>query len=470
MNERYKIVKLITVTRHIKRITYTFFLMQFSTSSYGYFTAQTAQTIQGMRPSLSQEMEMNIDNLELFGLVIDDNIYYGHKEIAEISIPIAYPFINRFAPAWIKQPNGNQFFDRDGDELDYLGVDGDISMVWYYTDANNSDIEFIPKDTDLFCSLSTQNKYAPFKVKLSVNLVLFSKYGDPNNNTYPNSIINIQPSVTYTVVEDVGVCSARPELNPNAVAGSDKNQWNPKYGFLTQSNIDPTKNFPTTGFYGAKFDLLLSRNGIVNNYNWHVKQGSELVNIDDSDANVVTVLFNGPDAQDTGKAWEYIIGSGKGYKVIIEGVNTTNNKKIQYTFTLTMWFDAWKQKIDGDVYKALTGEVADVVAECEAKKGHYELSNAEEISNAVLGSKGEAQLSREIGTLFSEWGDANQQSYPGSFAPHKNGSFKRFYVWEPTAGDEGEGQVCDLHIDSGRYHCRPNEKENKNGVCASTPK
>ena len=50
--------------------------MQFSTSSYGYFTAQT---IQGMRPSLSQEMEMNIDNLELFGLVIDDNIYYGHK-------------------------------------------------------------------------------------------------------------------------------------------------------------------------------------------------------------------------------------------------------------------------------------------------------------------------------------------------------------------------------------------------------
>ena len=72
-------MKLITVTRHIKRITYTFFLMQFSTSSYGYFTAQTAQTIQGMRPSLSQEMEMNIDNLELFGLVIDDNIYYGHK-------------------------------------------------------------------------------------------------------------------------------------------------------------------------------------------------------------------------------------------------------------------------------------------------------------------------------------------------------------------------------------------------------
>ena len=135
-----------------------------------------------------------------------------------------------------------------------------------------------------------------------------------------------------------------------------------------------------------------------------------------------------------------------------------------------MWFDAWKQKIDGDVYKALTGEVADVVAECEAKKGHYELSNADEISNAVLGSKGSGQFTREIGRLISEWGEATQKSYPGSFAPDKGGSYKRFYVWEPTAGDNGEGQVCDLHIDSGVYHCRPNEIENKNAVCASIPR
>ena len=462
-------MKLITVSRHIKIITYTLLLLQFSNSSYGYFTSQTAQAIQGSRPSLSQELEIDIENLELFGLNVDDQDYYG-SEITNMPVPTSYPFQNKIKVAKIKQPDDKQFFDRDGDKLDYLGVDGDISMIWYYTDANNNDIEFTPKDSDTFCSLAAEEKYAPFKVKLSADLVLFSQYGEPDNNTYPNSVINTQPSVTYTVVDDVGVCFARPELNPSTVAGSDKDQWDPKYGFLTQSNIDPTKNFPTTGFYGAKFDLLLSRDGIVNNYNWHVKQGSELVNIDDSDANVVTVLFNGPDAQDTGKAWEYIIGSGKGYKVIIEGVNTTNNKKIQYTFTLTMWFDAWKQKIDGDVYKALTGEVADVVAECEAKKGHYELSNAEEISNAVLGSKGSGQFTREIGRLISEWGDANQQSYPGSFAPHKNGSYKRFYVWEPTAGDDGEGQVCDLHIDSGVYHCRSNEKENKNGVCASIPK
>ena len=463
-------MKLITVTPHIKRITYTFFLMQFSTSSYGYFTAQTAQTIQGTPPFLSQEMEMNIDNFELFGINFSNNlIYYGHEAVAEMPIRNNKPFINQMAFA-LKQPNKNQFFDKDGDELDYLSFNGEHSMIWYYTDANNNEIEFKPREHQTFCSLAADKKYAPFKVKLSANLVLFSKYGDPNYNTYPNSIINTQPSITYTIVEDIGICYARPELGGRDLGSNDKDHWDRKNGFFTQSKTDPTVNFPTTGFYGAKFDLILSRDGIVNNYNWHVKQGSELVNIDYSDNNVVTVLFNGPDAQDTEKAWEHVIGSGKGYKVIIEGVNKKNNKKIQYTFTLTMWFDAWKQKIDGDVYKAVTGEVAEVVAECAAKKGHYELSNAEEISNAVLGSKGEAQLSREIGTLFSEWGDANQQSYPGSFAPHKNGSYKRFYVWEPTAGDDGEGQICDLHIDSGVYHCRSNEKENKNGVCASIPK
>ena len=446
-------------------------MLQFSNSSYGYFTSQTAQTIQGSRPSLSQELEMNIDNFQLFGLIIENRIYYSQKEIDEIPIPTAYPFVNRIGPSIvIKQPDENEFFDRDGDKLDYLVADDDISMVWYYTDANNNDIEFTPKDYDTFCSLAAEKKYAPFKVKLSADLVLFSKYGDPDNNTYPNNIIKTQPSVIYTVVEDVGVCFARPELKPNTVAGSDKDQWDPKYGFLTQSNIDPTKNFPTTGFYGAKFDLILSSDGIVNNYNWHVKQGSELVNIDDSDANVVTVLFNGPDAQDTEKAWEHVMGSENGYKVIIEGVNKTNNKTIHYAFTITKWFDAWKQNMNTTGLISVLGTVAEVVAECEAKKGHYQLSNADEISNAVLGSKGSAQFTREIGKLISEWGEATQKSYPGSFAPHTGGTYKRFYVWEPTAGDDGEGKVCDIHIDTGIYHCRANEKENKNGVCASIPK
>ena len=122
-------MKLITVSRHIKIITYTLLLLQFSNSSYGYFTSQTAQAIQGSRPSLSQELEIDIENLELFGLNVDDQDYYG-SEITNMPVPTSYPFQNKIKVAKIKQPDDKQFFDRDGDKLDYLGVDGDISMIW----------------------------------------------------------------------------------------------------------------------------------------------------------------------------------------------------------------------------------------------------------------------------------------------------------------------------------------------------
>ncbi|MCX8650309.1 hypothetical protein J3U21_07955 [Gilliamella sp. B2776] len=460
-------MKLITFSRHIKSITCTLLLLQFSTSSYGYFTSQTAQTIQGSRPSLTQEMELNIENLELFGLSIDEHNYYGN-ELANMPVPISYPFKDKIKPAKIKQPDDKQFFDRDGDKLDYLGVDGDISMVWYYTDASNREIEFKPKNNDTFCSLVAEKKYAPFKVKLSANLVLFSKYGDPDNNTYPNSVIKTQPSVTYTLIEDVGICYAKPELKPTAVLTSDKKHWDSTNGFLTQSIVDPTKNFPTTGFYGAKFDLILSKNGLVNNYNWRVKQGSELVTIDYSNANVVTVLFKGPDAQDVKKAWEHVMGgSGKGYSVVIEGVNKKTNVAIHYAFTITKWYDAWQQNITNNNYISLTAPVAKVIEQCSKKPGHYQLTYAEEISNAVVGAKNDVKFTREIGRLISEWGDASQKTYPGSFAPHAGGAYKYFYVWERT--EQGGKKVCDIHIDTGVYHCRPVDTEAKNGVCVSVP-
>ena len=465
-------MKVNIMIRSLKTTRYALLLLPFFQLSYANLTVETAQTIQGTLPRLSDELENNLKNTGelkgLFGLRINNKSYYGDKEIAQMPIPTAYPFNARITPAEIKQPNKNQFFDRDGDELDYLSVDGDISMVWYYTDANNNEVEFTPKDNDSFCSLANEYKYAPFKVKLSANLVLFSKYGDPNNNTYPNSTISTQPSVTYTILEDVGFCFARPELNPSKVGSSAKYQWNPKYGFLIQSNTDPSKNFPNTGFYGAKFDLLLSKDGITSDYSWRIKQGSELVSIS-HDANVVTVKFNTDAAKDPGKAWTLVMGSGKGYTVIIEGKNLKNDKIIQYAFTIDKWFDVWKQ---GPDYAPLIDKVQNVQATCQAKPGNYRLTYSEEISNALVGQKGDVQFTREIGKLLSEWGEATQESYPGSFGPFSYGKdrFARFYVWEPTGGKDRTGAYCDIHLDTGVYHCRKNLKEDKNGVCVSIPK
>ncbi len=459
-------MKVNTMIRSLKTTRYALLLLPFFQLSYANLTVETAKTIQGTLPRLSDELENDLKNdgelKQFFGLNVNGKNYYGQESISNMPVPISYPFYNQITPAKIRQPDNTQYFDRDGDEFDYMTADSGINMVWLYTNSENKEVEFYPKSTDTFCSLAEEEKYAPFKVKLSADLVLFSKYGDPDYKTYPNNDITNQPSAIFTVLEDVGVCYAKPELDPNDVGDGGKYQFDRKKGFLTQSNVDPTKNFPTTGFYGARFELNLSKNAVYKDYDWYVKQGNELVYIEKDSNSIPSVVFKGASAKDSKKAWDLVMGSSKGYLVIIEGKNKKTNKTFQYSFTITKWFESWRPVDVVEKPGAEKGDVVNVVSACESKKGHYRLAHAEDMSNAVLNAKGEGQFSREIGKLISEWGDANQKTYPGSFAPGKKGSYRYFYVWDPTVGD-----YCDIHLNNGKYHCRDKENEKKNGVCAS---
>ncbi|SCC22315.1 hypothetical protein GA0061081_1111, partial [Gilliamella bombicola] len=108
-------------------------------------------------------------------------------------------------------------------------------------------------------------------------------------------------------------------------------------------------------------------------------------------------------------------------------------------------------------------------AACNAKSGHYHVSHSNEISNAPFDSgTGYTRYTREIGSLFSEWSDVVQSAYPGSFGPdlekQKGVAMRRYYVW-----DINEKKYCDVHAHNSKYHCR-SEHEEKNAVCASTPK
>ncbi|MCX8650310.1 hypothetical protein J3U21_07960 [Gilliamella sp. B2776] len=457
--------------RSLKTTRYALLLLPFFQLSYANLTIETAKTIQGTQPRLSEDLENELLNngelKQLFGLRIDHKDYYGEEGIASMPVPINHPFKNRFIPAQIKQPNENEYFDRDGDKLSYIlpaDPSKDIKMQWYYTDSRNNDIAFTPKDTDTFCSLSAEGKFAPYKVKLSTDLVLFSESGDPDHTTYPNDVIKNQPSATFTVIDDIGICFAKPSLRPN-LPSSDKDQWIAQKGFKTQSNTDPTKNFPNTGFVGAKFELILSQTNLYANYEWNVKQGNDLVTVTkDARTNIPTVIFNGPDAKDTEKAWEHVMGgSGDGYPVVIEGKNTKTGKIIQYAFTITKWFDTWEQTVINNIYYAKIDTVAKVVAACKKKPGHYRLSQTSDVTNAIEPDTAKTiYITREIGTLFSEWGDVDQLNYPGSFAPNVAGTYKFFYVEQPS-----NNKVCDIHIDTGIYHCRPVDTELKNAVCAS---
>ncbi|MWP60969.1 hypothetical protein [Gilliamella sp. Pas-s25] len=434
----------------------------FSTMSYANLTAKTTKEIQGTAPLLSPIIEQHIEELSLFGVNVGGKNYYGN-EIAQIPISPAYPFKNQIQIAPIQQPNIEQYLDIDGDELGYLVTQTSPKMVWYYTNDKNQLVEFIPKNFDTFCSLAKEGKFGPYKIKISSDLILTSKYGIPFTNQYPNERVTKQPSMTYTIVSDSGICYARPELEPVEATASKTNQWVENKGFLVQSTVDPSKNFPTTAFYGAKFDLLLARPGLAKNYNWTLVKGSELVTISNN-SDVVTVKFNTRQAMDTGIAWRNVIKSDNGYTVIIQGKNKNTGNIIQYSFAITKWFTDWDKKMIG-LPQASKGSIEDIIAGCRSLDGHYRIGYANEVSNAVLGKKDSVIFTREIGTLLGEWGYASQEAYPNSWAAKITGKKKQSHTYQRVwVYDTVMQSYCDLHPYNAKYHCRT-EKEGKNAVC-----
>ncbi|OCG13861.1 hypothetical protein A9G24_07065 [Gilliamella sp. App6-5] len=456
--------KIITKT-NFNRIVSGLSPFLFSTMSYADLTAKTIKDIQGSVPSLSPQVEQNIEDLDLFGLIVDGKNYYGN-EIAQLPISVAYPFKNQIKIAPMKQPNAEQYIDIDGDELGYLAINSPAKITWYYTNSKNKMVEFIPTDSDTFCSLAKEGKFGPYNIKISADLILTSKYGVPLTNQYPNNRITKHPSKTYTISSDSGICYAKPELAPKEAATSIANKWDSNNGFLAQSTVYPTKNFPTTAFYGAQFDLLLAQKGLANNYDWRLVKGSELVTISNN-ADVVTVKFNTTQAMNTGTAWQYVMGSDKGYTVIIQGINKTTGNIVQYPFTITKWFSGWDKSVIG-LPKANKGEVDEIVSGCQSLDGKYRISYASEVSNAPMSNKkGDATYTREIGTLLGEWGAPSQEAYPNSWAAKIKGdhnqskAYQRIWVWDTYVED-----YCDYHPYNAKYHCRE-ESEEKNAVCTA---
>jgi hypothetical protein len=459
--------KLVT-KKNVSKIVYGLSPFFFSTEIDAQLTAQTIKSIEGASPSLSSQLEENIEDLELFGLAVDGKNYYGNK-VTHLPISSAYPLKNQIKIAPIKQPDSQQYLDVDGDELGYLATPSPQQMVWYYTDTEKQIVEFTPTESDTLCSLAKEGKFGPYKIKLSGDLILTSKYGTPFTKQYPNSKTTKQPSKIYTISSDAGFCYAKPELKPDSAKGSIANQWDEKNGFLIQSNFDSTKNFPTTAFYGARFDLALAQKGLIKNYSWKIVKGKELVTITPNNKeDKLTISFNTNDAKNPQKAWQHVIGSGVGYPVIIEGKNITTKNTIEYKFTLTKWFAGWSKKQVG-TNTALSGTAAEITAGCESLGGHYRISHANELSNApeVGETKNKAKFTREIGTLIGEWGTPSQEAYPNSWAAKnaQGAAYKRIWLYDTKVN-----KYCDLHTyGDAIYHCI-DEAGKKNGVCTAIEK
>ena len=464
MKYRKYTVSYLTSSRYLALWFYLVLLFQSIQSSEASLSQTTVKTIVGSPPHLSLPLEMNMDDLDLFGLKVYNQNYYG-EEVDHLPLMSNYPFKDKVAIAPMKYPNENEFHDADGDELIGFEANGNIKMEWFYTNSKNKLVSFVPKDNDTFCSLAKKNINAPFKVKLTTDsLLLVTKHGHPDYFVYPNDDVTTPPSKTYTIMDDVGICYAKPEIKPKESKANGISQWDRDNGFLPQSRNDPSKNFPTTGFYGARFQLILTNAQLAKDYEWSIKQGGELVQVNKDDKTQdVTVSFDMPDAKDPAKAWQYIMGSGDGYTVIVEGKNPQKNTTIQYSFTLVKWFTGWDEnKIGEPGASVTTGPKVDESCSALAGGGKYRISYTNEVVNSNL-QAAKAKYTREIGTLFSEWGDPSQKAYPNSWAANdkQDVRYKRIWLYDPD-----QQKYCDLHTYQAVYHCVA-ESGLKNGLCTA---
>lgn len=459
---------------------------------------ESTNTIKGRKPTLDDTyLQEHINDFDLFGISYTEvnldkeetHDYYGDEAVKKLSVKSAYPFKKLFkASTKIKQPDSNQYVDEDGDGFKEIVLTGNkpLTEEWFYTDNNGKDVAFTPKESDTFCSLAAKDQNGPYKFKISGNVTLRSHYGDPNENTFPNETYVLQPSKTYVIMADAGICYVRPgSLDPDLAEEKTKSQWTAKRGFIAQSSTDGSKNFPTTAFYNAAFQLELAKSGLENNYTWRIIKGSELVRFKLAGLNQlgtmsntatsvtgrpVIITFTTEQALKPDLAWNLVVGSANGFEVIIEGKpNNSNNPNlstITYPFKITKWFATYVADFKGDNSNIRNERTkgSEIEEDCSKLPGNYRISHTEEVINAPVPPSKNARttFTRQIGQLMGEWGLVNKKNYPGTWGTVYD------LVWLKESRWPGRN-YCDVHGDKGRYHCNQPETAGKSGVCTAIP-
>ncbi|HGM7715679.1 TPA: hypothetical protein ACKQJM_003186, partial [Serratia marcescens] len=133
--------------------------------------------------------------------------------------------------------------------------------------------------------------------------------------------------------------------------------------------------FPTTGFKGAKFTLILDNGAEASDYKWESSVG--WVKVENG-----VVQFN---------------GQGNGEEVTIVGRNRENGiAMVEYKFRLKRWFD----------------NMGDTSMTYKEALTHGRLPSRYELAESTRHS-GEAYIvDRDIGALYNEWGTLDADSYP----------------------------------------------------------
>lgn len=425
-------LKSLSVLKNKKKIArFSFLSAMFILGSVNFANAAlstaTINSIQGDKPlffaseSIVDKLGFNykgMDYSEKLGNIKSvDTKYFDHTTNLKDFVIKSY-FTPRNA---IDDVNG-EYFDKNGDPFDAnTPVTNTLNYVWL--DSNNKKVD----DADLKDIACSHNKYKmPLKLQITAsNIKVHTQFGNPKESdpvnfiqtesagkktitkTYqiavantcfakPNGILTDPTTQWRSVRNDLQENDASWNLTGMGLNGISKDKPNPYVGgghtqdyVINQGyKVKPTVSkvpFPTTGFSGAQFQLVMG--GLQQDYNYTSNNSS------------VTVDSNG------------IVTFKSKFKTakITATLKSDKNIHYDYTFTLGLWVEPQITS---------TKSYADAKTQCSGGMqllSRQDLNNASEYSTKNLdGMKGRLYniMTRGIGKgVFGEWGRLLSQKY-----------------------------------------------------------
>ncbi|XKM12738.1 hypothetical protein RCS94_06835 [Orbaceae bacterium ac157xtp] len=245
-------------------------------NSYGALSTTSANTIQGKAPTFTGQSGAN-----KLGFKVGNTLYSeaeGNIESNTIKELDGGLSLNDFQITTINVSDFNpltDYLDEDGDEAHPTRPLTTGSYGYEWRDGNNNIIRDYTKTIGCGSGLSL-----PLKLKIDLNGVqVHSKYGNPSASK------STTLTKTYQIGTASGICFAAPSnlevhTSKNGRAGGYTEDFIPNKGFKANPTLSRSK-FPTTGYPGAKFQLVMT--GSQTDYTYEVEAtpvGSVEVNTD----------------------------------------------------------------------------------------------------------------------------------------------------------------------------------------------
>ena len=341
--------------------------------------------------------------------------------------------------------NSSNYDDAEGDSISHSQPFAVGQTIYQWFDNNGIRIA----DSDKLNIIGCGSGYAmPLTLTITTSVKTYSEYGNPNESE------TVTITKLYKIASKSKLCYAKPYSTESksgnqwvGINSADGYNWNdpnfsqpnpnngggysvdyvPNWGYKANPAASSGKIFPTTGFSGAKFQLVMTGAQTDYEFSIPVNPGGN-VSVDDQG---------------------YITLNDKptGAVTINAKLIRDNNIVHQYTFDVTrMWVVPHNGKYTyNQAVQICNGQdnmltMADL-SNSPRSYDYYNLTSADHISNSYT---------RKIGdSVFGEWGWATKNSYPDSNwreDPIDTATFSgRYWTKEINKTDSQWGFVVHCH-------------------------